>query len=46
MSLIFLIGCLGIYFGAIPEYELTVEYLVVWALFAIADALWVRGSSK
>ena len=43
MSLIFLIGCLMMFADKIPQDNLTGEYLVVWALFAIADALWIKG---
>ena len=40
MSLLLLLG--GIYMwqaGISPE----TEYLIVWALFSIADAIWLRG---
>lgn len=43
MSLILLLGFLMMYTEKIPREELTYEYLVVWALFSIADALWVKG---
>jgi hypothetical protein len=46
MSLILLLGAIGIYSGKLPYEELTTEYLVVWALFAIADALWTRRFVK
>lgn len=43
MSLIMLIGFLMMYAGKLPSSDLTYEYLAIWALFAIADALWIRG---
>lgn len=43
MSLLFLIGFVMVTCGKIPTEEFDTEYLVIWALFAIADALWVRG---
>ena len=46
MSLTLLIGFLMMYAEKIPREELSFEYLVVWALFSIADALWVRGFTK
>ena len=40
MSLLLLIGAVEMLrSGASPE----TEYLIVWALFSIADAIWVRG---
>lgn len=46
MSFILLVGFLMMYTEKIPREELSFEYLVVWALFAIADALWVRSFTK
>ena len=46
MSLIFLIGFLLTMAGKIPTEEFTSECFIVWALFSIADALWVRGNGK
>jgi hypothetical protein len=42
MSLILLAGAVMIYQGKLPHAELSTEYLIIWALFAIADALWFR----
>lgn len=46
MSLLFLLAFLGIGIEKLPVEEMTTEYFILWALFAIADALWFRGSSK
>ena len=43
MSFIFFFGFVCTLFGAAPGEDLYPEYYAVWALFAIADALWVRG---
>lgn len=40
MSLLMLIGAIEmLQSGMEPE----TEYMIVWALFSIADAIWVRG---
>lgn len=40
MSLLLLIGAIGLLRdGTIPD----TDYLIVWALFSIADATWIRG---
>lgn len=39
MSLLLLIGAIGLLRdGTIPD----TDYLIVWALFSIADAAWIR----
>jgi hypothetical protein len=43
MSLWFLIGFVMSLFGKIPKEEMTDEYFIIWALFSIADALWMKG---
>ena len=43
MSLIFFFGFVLVLLGAAPGEDLYPEYYATWALFAIADALWVRG---
>ncbi len=42
MSLIFLLGFLFEAAADVPFEYITYEHLTVWALFAIADALWFR----
>lgn len=46
MSIILCFGALMIYAGKLPYEELTTEYLIIWALFAIADALWFGRCNK
>lgn len=46
MSLIFLLAFLVDAAAEEPFEALTYEYMVAWALFAIADALWVRTTLK
>ena len=43
MSLIFLMGFLLVMNGEIDPQTLTEDGFYVWALFAIADALWFRN---
>lgn len=43
MSLMFFMGFICAMRGAAPAEDLYPEYYALWALFAIADALWVRG---
>lgn len=42
MSLVFLVAFIMILSGKLPAEELTNEFFYIWALFSIADALWVR----
>lgn len=42
MSLVFLLAFLFDAAAERPFESLSYEYMVVWALFAIADALWFR----
>ena len=46
MSLVFLLAFLFDAAEEVPFENLTFEYMVAWALFAIADALWVRTTLK
>ena len=43
MSIVFLFRFLQLNADAIPGASLTYDFLMTWALFAIADALWVRA---
>ena len=43
MSLLFLIGFIMAAKGQIPPEQFGDECFQVWALFSIADALWIRG---
>ena len=40
MSIICFLGAIYMFLNDIPPEN---SYLIVWALFSIADALWVRG---
>lgn len=42
MSLIFLIGLFMAARGELDTAYLNTDYFTIWALFSIADALWVR----
>lgn len=46
MSFILLYGFIQMYADKIPREHLSSEYLIIWALFAIADALWIRAVTK
>ena len=46
MSLILLIGFIMVMVGEIPAENFTEDVFVVWALFSIADALWVGRCKK
>ena len=43
MSLVCLTAFLMAAADKLPSEELTDEFFIIWALFAIADALWLRG---
>lgn len=42
MSLVFLVGFIMALCGKIPYEDFNTECFYIWALFSIADALWVR----
>lgn len=44
MSLLFLIGFIMAYTGRLSPAEFNTDCFIVWALFSIADALWIRGT--
>lgn len=43
MSVVYLVGFLAALTGRMPSAWFTEDCFIVWALFSIADALWVRG---
>ena len=43
MSVLFLFGFMAMINGNIPVEDFNGEVFTIWALFSIADALWVRG---
>lgn len=43
MSIIFFLGFLLVLFGRIPEELFDNDCFYLWALFSIADALWIKG---
>ena len=43
MSFLFLFGFIMVISGQIPAEEFTAEVFGLWALFSIADALWMKG---
>lgn len=43
MSFLFLCGFLMMVNGQIPAEEFNYEVFTLWALFSIADALWIKG---
>lgn len=46
MSLICLTAFLYAAAGNLPADDMTNEFFIIWALFAIADALWTRRFVK
>lgn len=46
MSLIFLYGVFMAANGKLDSSYLTTDYFTLWALFSIADALWIGRFSK
>lgn len=46
MSLVFLIGFIMVMMGEIPAEHYTDNTFIVWALFSIADAIWVGRCKK
>ena len=42
MSFLFLAAFLAMVQDKIPADEMTTEFFIIWALFSIADALWIR----
>lgn len=42
MSLVFLVNFIMVLLDKIPAENMTNEYFYMWALFSIADALWVK----
>ena len=42
MSLLFLLGFIAMLNGSGLAVDNGIAYLVIWALFSIADAMWVR----
>ena len=46
MSLIFLIGFIMAYTGQLSPAEFDTDCLIAWALFSIADALWIGRCRK
>lgn len=43
MSLVFFIGFVMTAIGKIPKEDFDNETYIIWALFSIADALWMKG---